>query len=57
MDSIQVILITFSIWFFSWHTIESLLKQQKMNRVECYALGLLVSLVIYFSNLDKEDNE
>lgn len=49
---------TFSLWFFTWHTIQSYMKQQKINKLSCYSLGLVISLGIffYFNNVDKEDN-
>jgi len=58
MESLQIIFMTFSLWFFTWHTIQSYMKQQKINKLSCYSLGLVISLGIYFyfNNVDKEDN-
>ena len=59
MDELHVILLTFFIWFFAWHSLQTYMKSKHMNRFSCYSVGLVIVILIYsyFNNLDKEDNE
>lgn len=59
MDPLATVLLSFLIWFFAWHSLQTYIKSKKMNNIYYYMSGLIISAVIYnyFSNLDNEDNE
>jgi len=59
--NIQLLLITFFIWFSSWTFLESIIKQQKISNkmiLKMSFLGVVCSLYLYQEiNDTKESNE
>ena len=56
MDSLQVLLVTFFIWFFAWHSLLSVMKTKQLERSSWYIVGLIGSVIVY-DYLSKEQSD